>query len=482
MPLPRSTPSIAGVDASGVLAFLDAADRAGVDLHSVMMARRGQVFAEGWWEPYAADRVHLGYSLSKSFTATAIGLLVDEGRLRLDDPVLGFFPWVDRAGVTPEYERLLVRHCLSMTTGHVEDMWNPGLVAPDDGRGDPDPAVRRIFALTLPAEPGTVFTYNQVATYLLGAVIRAVTGGDILDLLRARVFTPLGWGEAFWHTTSYAAQLGFTGIHVTTETILGLAQLHLDGGLGPGGRRILSAEWVTEATRGTGAPRAVPDPGSGPDWNCGYGFSFWQARHGYRGDGAFGQFALVLPEQELAIAITSEVEDMQAVLDLVWQHVLPAVDRAGPPDADAALRRRLGSLEVPALASTSLGEDASWPLRDAFGFGDVGGSVTVTRRSGGWRIALELAAGDEHPQAISLTVGDGAWLPGELTAYGRMLPVAASGGWTGAGFAADIRMIETSHTIELRTQRDRATLAMHLIPLSGPWPFALAVRTPEEDS
>ena len=95
MPLPRSTPSIAGVDASGVLAFLDAADRAGVDLHSVMMARRGQVFAEGWWEPYAADRVHLGYSLSKSFTATAIGLLVDEGRLRLDDPVLGFWtlPW-----------------------------------------------------------------------------------------------------------------------------------------------------------------------------------------------------------------------------------------------------------------------------------------------------------------------------------------------------------------------------------------------------
>ncbi len=480
MPLPRTTPLSAGIDASGVLAFLDAAERAGLDLHSVMMARRGSVFAEGWWEPYAADRVHLGYSLSKSFTATAIGLLVDEGRLRLDDPVLGFFPWVDRGGVSPGYERLLIRHCLSMTTGHVEDMWTPDLIATDDGRGDPDPAVRRIFALPLPAEPGTVFTYNQIATYLLGAIVRAVTGGDLLDLLRERVFTPLGWGDAFWHTTPYAAQLGFSGIHVVTEAILGLAQLHLDGGLAPDGRRILSAEWVAEATRGTGAPRAVPDPGAGPDWNCGYGFSFWQARHGYRGDGAFGQYALVLPDQDLTIAITSEVDDMQTVLDLVWAHLLPAVDRPATPGADATLRLRLGSLERPPLASTSVGEDSSWALRDASGLREAGGQVSVTRHGRGWRVTLDSAAGQEHPQALTLDVGDGAWVPGEITAYGVRLPVASCGSWTGGDFAADIRVVETPHTIRLRTRGGGASFSWRLVPLSGPWPFALAVH--REDS
>ncbi|MBK6886916.1 MAG: beta-lactamase family protein [Tetrasphaera sp.] len=478
MVLPRTSATAVAVDPAGVLAFLDAADRAGLELHSVMMARRGQVFAEGWWEPYAADTVHLGYSLSKSFTATAIGVLVDEGRVGLDDPVVGFFPWIDASDVTPGYERLLVRHCLSMTTGHTEDMWTPTLVAPDDGRGDPDPAVRRILALPLPAEPGTVFTYNQVATYLLGAIIRAVTGGDILDLLRARVFGPLGWGEAAWHSTAYGAQLGFSGIHVTTETILGLAQLHLDHGVGPDGQRILSQTWVEEATRGTGAPRAVPDPEAGPDWNAGYGFSFWQARHGYRGDGAFGQYAIVLPEEEIAIAITSEVDDMQAVLDLLWTHVLPAVDRPGTPAGESALRRRLGILERPPLASTSVGEDGTWAMTDAFGLGQARGSVSVSRAVGGWLVTLDGSLG-ERPGRIALTVGDGAWLPGELVADGARLPVMACGSWTGSDFAADIRLVETPHTIRLRTRGDGAAFSWRYVPLSGPWPFALSVHREE---
>ena len=77
--LPRSTPSAQGVDAAGILAFVDAAERDNLGLHSLMVVRHGHVVAEGWWRPYAADRVHLAYSLSKTVTATAVGFLVAGG-------------------------------------------------------------------------------------------------------------------------------------------------------------------------------------------------------------------------------------------------------------------------------------------------------------------------------------------------------------------------------------------------------------------
>lgn len=475
MPLLRVSPTAAGVDPAGIIAFLDAASRAGIDLHSLMIARHGEVLAEGWWEPYSADRVHLGYSLSKSFTATAIGLLVDDGVIGLDDLVMDHLPDVDRAAVTPGYERLRVRHCLSMTTGHLAEMWSPELMVADGLPGDA--VVRRIFALPLPAEPGTVFTYNQIATYLLGAIVRAITDGDILDLLRARVFEPLGWGEAYWHVTPDGRQLGFSGIHVTTEAILSLAQLYLDGGVA-GGRRILSESYAAEAVRGTGAPRGVPDPEAGPDWNLGYGFSFWQARHGYRGDGAFGQFAIVLPEQQMTIAITSEVDNMQEVLDLVWAHILPAVDRVSDRGfgSDSALTQRLARLECRPLASISLGRDWVWSLTDAFGLGGRSGSVAVARSRGHWELTVEFGRTSGAHEVIRLPIGDGQWLAGDLTADGVRLPVMCCGSFSGSEFRADIRLIETPHTVRLRTVGSEATFAWRYEPLSGAWPFWLAVH------
>ena len=92
MPLPTSTPSAQGVDALGILALVDALESDGHDPHSLLVARHGHVGARGWWAPYAPERVQLDSSLSKSFTATAVGLLVDEGRLSLEQPVLDLLP------------------------------------------------------------------------------------------------------------------------------------------------------------------------------------------------------------------------------------------------------------------------------------------------------------------------------------------------------------------------------------------------------
>ena len=120
--LPRSTPREQGVDANGVAGFLDAVERRDdVELHSLMVLRHGHVVAEGWWAPYTPERLHLLYSLSKSFTSAALGLAVAEGLVGLDDTVLQHLPHL--AGDDVAHDPRL-RHLAAMASGHTWDTWD----------------------------------------------------------------------------------------------------------------------------------------------------------------------------------------------------------------------------------------------------------------------------------------------------------------------------------------------------------------------
>ena len=309
MTLPRSTPSAQGVDAAGLLDLVDAVEGGNLGLHSLMVVRHGRVVAEGWWRPYAADRVHLAYSLSKTVTATAVGFLAQEGRLSLDDRVLDHFPDLDRSAVAPGWEDVRVRHCLSMTVGHEEDAW--GRVfdrMSGTDFGDTGDWVPRVFAIEPTQPQGTVFAYNQVATYLLAVIVRQLAGVGVSEVLRPRLLVPLGLPEIPWHRDPLGRELGFTGAHLRTEAIASIAQLYLDRGRWDG-RQLLSESWVDEATRAFGPLNE--DPNADEDWGRGYGYSFWMQRFGFRGDGAYGQFLVVLPEHDTVVARTAEQERVQ---------------------------------------------------------------------------------------------------------------------------------------------------------------------------
>src|SRR6202044_1573442 len=121
--LPRGSPESQGVSSAEVLAFVEAADRTIDSLHSFMLVRHGHVVAEGWWAPYAAEEPHSLYSLSKSFTSTAVGLAVAEGKLSVDDPVLHFFPDEAPAAPTKNLRSMRVRDLLRMSSGQrAEDL------------------------------------------------------------------------------------------------------------------------------------------------------------------------------------------------------------------------------------------------------------------------------------------------------------------------------------------------------------------------
>lgn len=119
--LPRSAPAASGISSRSIALMLDRLEARSVECHSIMVVHRGHVVAEGWWAPYSADRPHLLYSLTKSFTSIAVGLAIDDGLLSPDDRVVDVLPDHVPADVSEQGSRITVHHLLSMTAGHPTD-------------------------------------------------------------------------------------------------------------------------------------------------------------------------------------------------------------------------------------------------------------------------------------------------------------------------------------------------------------------------
>ena len=422
--LPRSTPEAQGIPSSAIMAFVDDAECKALGLHSLMLVRRGHVVAEGWWDPYGAAAPHMLFSLSKSFAATAAGLAVAEGRLSLDDAVLSFFPAEAPADPSPHLAAMRLRHLLSMSTGHDQDTTGRLRDASD---GD---WVRAFLAQPVEHAPGTHFVYNSGATYLVSAIVQKATGQTLLDYLGPRLFGPLGIEHPTWESSPQGINVGGWGLSVTTEDIARFGLLYLQNGEWRG-ERLLPASWVAEAT----SKQVSNGDGSDNDWAQGYGFQFWRCRHNaYRGDGAFGQLCVVLPAQEAVVAITAGTSDLGGVLNLVWEHLLPAMQPSPlseNAEAQQTLRARLESLSLPApegqpmspLAATVSGRTYAFDASD-----DNEHKIETVQwdfRPDGATVTLQSASG-----LTQIEAGATGWHRG-ITAFGGSdpRPVGAWGAW-----------------------------------------------------
>jgi len=337
---PRSTLEAQGIASSSIQAFVDAIEQSSAGVHSFILIRNGHIVADGWWKPYASDLPHTMFSVSKSFTSTAVGLAISEGRLSLDDPILSFFP----SYVTPEIRdsmgSLQVRHLLSMSTGHAKDTLMSLVESPG---GD---WVQAFLTLPLTYAPGTHFLYNNGSTFMLSAILQSLTGQTVLDYLYPRLFQPLGIEKPVWESNQSGINLGFGGLSLKTMDIAKFGQLYLQRGVW-NGQRIVPEEWIEEATSIQVSNGDDPDS----DWSQGYGFQFWRSRHNcYRGDGAFGQFCVVMPEHNAVLALTSGTYDMQRILNIVWEHLLPGLHAEPLPESSQVtpvLKERLAHLAMP---------------------------------------------------------------------------------------------------------------------------------------
>jgi CubicO group peptidase (beta-lactamase class C family) len=497
--LPRSAPEAQGLPSSAILEFVAQAEQNVENLHSLMIVRRGHVVAEGWWAPYAAERPHMFFSLSKSFTSTAIGLAIAEGLLSLDDPVLSFFPADAPAEVSANLAAMQVRHLLGMSTGHADDT-TPPLHQAADGNW-----ARAFLACPVEHAPGTHFLYNTGATYMLAAILHKLTGVTLLEYLQPRLLTPLGIEGATWEMCPRGINTGGYGMSATTEAIANFGQLLLQEGMWQG-EQLVPQAWVRMATQAHIANG--DDPNS--DWAQGYGYQFWRCRHNaYRGDGAFGQYCVVMPEQDAVIAITGGLDAMQPVLDLIWEHLLPACGPAPlPPDpaAHGALTQKLASLELPTPQGIRPMQNAKGEMQKAApgvpmsvsvpAHAEYSTDTDLTPPEAAQAISgrsyrcesneLQISAFRLDVQANGCTltiadadgehriaVGDGVWQPGmtAFTARGATVPIAAAGAWYDATtYVARIAYTEAPFvgTLTCRFAADRLLLDVGVNVSFGP--------------
>ncbi|MBQ3078489.1 MAG: serine hydrolase [Clostridia bacterium] len=402
MELIRKTPGALGIEARGILDFINALEDKKLGVQSFMLIRHGQVASEAWWKPYAPEKVHQLYSLSKSFTSTAVGFAVQEGLLNLDDPVVSFFEDLLPAEPCENMKKMKVRNLLTMGTGHSKE---PRVFSSDTWRYN-------FLTSYIDKEPGSIFTYNTPATYMLSAIVQKVTGQKVFDYLTPRLFEPLGIKDIWWEESPEGINTGGFGLNIRTEDIARFGLFLLHRGM-VDGKQLLNPEWIDMATS-----RQISngDPETGSDWSQGYGFQFWRCapKDVYRGDGAFGQYCVVMPNQDAVLAVTSGSKDIGQILKEAWTHLLPAMkDDAQADNGLDALNDRIKTLEIPLVKGNKShpgAKNAVYKISDNFlglkklsvRFQD--GSVTLKGEFS--ENAMDYAMDSETP------AGYGTWLEG----------------------------------------------------------------------
>jgi CubicO group peptidase (beta-lactamase class C family) len=316
--LPRSTPEKENVSVEGIHDYLNALKDNEIEIHSIMVVRNGKVAYEQWLNGASPDSVHVMNSVSKTFTATAIGFAAGEGLIGLDDKVISFFPDELPDTISPYLAQLRIRDLLTMSVGQAREPARTG-----------DNWIKDFFAKPITIEPGTRFYYNSMGSFMLSAIIQKVTGQMLFDYLTPRLFEPLHIRNIYWEKNSQGINVGGWGLFIKTEDMAKVGLLYLQNGIWEG-KQLLPKGWVEQASArqienaagypGDGAPK--PDD----DWTQGYCFQMWRCKHNaYRMDGALGQFVFILPEKNTVIAITSNTQNTKQEIGLLWDYVLPAL-------------------------------------------------------------------------------------------------------------------------------------------------------------
>jgi len=450
--LPRNRPEAQGVDPRAILAFLDEVKAAGLELHSFMLARGGDVIAEGWWSPYRANRPHMMHSLTKSVAVSGVALALQENLFRIDDKVVAFFPDQLPDEVSDHLAAMTVRDLLTMRAGHDAE------ISGSVWRQIRTSWVAEFFKVPVPLQPGTKFVYSSAVSFMLSAIVTRVTGQTLRDYMEPRFFAPLGITGLSWDIGPGGINPGGNGLSWKTSDSLKLGMLHAQQGRW-NDTQILSPEWVQAATRAQ-----VAEGEYGYQWWIGPGNTYYAL-------GLFTQMSIVFPHHDAVLAVTAAIDGSEQLTALVWQH-FPAAFATGPVarnGADrAALARRTRALAVqPSLASGTSPTAARVSGRTYRAMDNAEGIVDFSFSFTGDRCVFTLRdARGEH----SVEAGVGRWIEGRTSMTGNKLHhqyqpdsmlVVAGGQWLAPdAFEMTWQFAETAFrdTVTCRFTDDRVTL------------------------
>ncbi|AIQ41029.1 serine hydrolase [Paenibacillus sp. FSL R7-0312] len=282
---------------------------------NVVVRQNGELMAR---HDFEEEQPHLLYSASKTFTSMAVGIAVHEGNFKLDDLVVDFFPdYFHTCSNNTEFlKRITIHHLLCMGSGHAECPVNKA----DWRSGQKWDIAELFFEEPVVFEPGTHFTYDNSATYMLSRIISSTTGANLDDYLYEKIFHPLDIPKPEWDRCPLGFPQGFSGLHLTAEYLSRFGQLLLNKGAW-NGQQLIPSGYVEQATSVQIKTDDFTPDFATPDYHQGYGYQLWMNSYpnSYRLDGMYGQYVIMLPDKNAVVTyVSNEPNKMTAIIELTW--------------------------------------------------------------------------------------------------------------------------------------------------------------------
>ena len=293
--LERATPESQGVSSAFFARLIrDLARDKESRIHKFMALRHGKVIAECSFEPFDMDMWHVTYSMCKSITGMAIGILIDEGRLKLTDTLQDIFG--ARMGLLNSLKKqVTVRNLLNMSSG--VDFNEAGAISGNDWR-------KSFFEASFKFDPGTKFEYNSMNSYMLSAIVTEITGQTLFDFCKEKIFDPMGIKRVFWESCPQSITKGGWGLFMRIEDMAKMGQLFLQNGKW-NGQQIVSRQWVVEST--------ALQIETMDDDNPHYGYQLWisgDRKGSFAYNGMLGQNVFVYPDIDMVVVTNAGNKDV----------------------------------------------------------------------------------------------------------------------------------------------------------------------------
>ncbi len=426
--LPRATPESKGVSSLYILDMLQELEKRNYPVHSMVIAVDGAVIFDGYWNPYNPDTPYVTFSLSKLFANTAAGIAVTNGKLKLTDKVVDYFPDRVPANANENLKAMTVRDLITMRSGHAREIsgneWRPLKTSWIDA----------FMKEPVPHKPGTHYQYSSGNTFMLSAMVQKATGQTCEDLLKSALLPKLGIRQFSWDKSPEGITSGYGGVMITTEDMLKIGMLYEQRGMW-NGERLLTEEWCD---------LSMGHKDAYPGMRNRYAFH-WSDRGGvYTAGGRFGQSVLIFPELKMVVSITAgtasrryQAEYSAILREKIVDRIQADGDRKYDGKYAPALQNKAASLNVLPVARVT-----DSPLAEKLN----GKTFAVAQNPDGIsEIGLNFAKGSvtftmKDARGMHTVVnGVGCWLPSRTTMTGNYLhhqyqnpshPVVASAQWT----------------------------------------------------
>jgi CubicO group peptidase (beta-lactamase class C family) len=316
--LPRADAAKMGIDTTHYHKVWDVVwSKATDELHSLMVVKDGKVVYERYAPTLNAQTPKVLWSASKTFTSTAVGFAVDEGKLSVKDPVISFFTKEELPDTLDErLKRMTVKDLLTMSSGFSRDLLVDAITSFE---GD---WAQKALAVPMSREPGSKFAYNSMNTYLVSVIVSRAVGEPMDRYLDRKLFQPLGIKNWHWDHSPQGYPTGGWGLYLCTDDLAKAGQFYLQKGMW-NGKQLLDPQWIIDSTSPQIYQKGVPVE---DERGMGYGYQIWCDTHNaFRLDGAHGQHCIVMPEKDAVVAYHSNSRHTMDIIKYVWERIWPAL-------------------------------------------------------------------------------------------------------------------------------------------------------------